>query len=155
MSKIKPRIGDIIEIKTAKGLAYAMYTHRQPKYGALIRVFETIWSTRPESLAGLTTDRLRFSTFFPLEAALDQGIVEVVGNESIPGQLEQFPTFRAGMIDPKTKKVSVWWLWDGQREWRVGELSTEQRRLPIRGVWNDTMLVQRIETDWRPINDAR
>ena len=32
-----------------------------------------------------------------------------------------------------------------------GELTPEQRKLPIRGVWNDTLLVERIEADGYPL----
>ena len=42
MTKMKATIGDVIEIVTSKGLAYAQLTHRHtapPRYDALIRVF--------------------------------------------------------------------------------------------------------------------
>ena len=60
---------------------------------------------------------------------------------------------RGGVIDPSTRKVKVWWLWDGEKEWRVGEITAEQRGLPIRGVWNDTLLIERIESGWTPETD--
>jgi hypothetical protein len=62
--------------------------------------------------------------------------------------------FRAGVVDPAVGKVVDWWLWDGEKEWRVGSISDEQRKLPIRGCWNDTMLIKRIEEGWLPENDA-
>jgi hypothetical protein len=34
------RIGDVVEIPTARGLAYAHLTHKAPIYGHLIRVVE-------------------------------------------------------------------------------------------------------------------
>lgn len=150
-----PQFGDVIEIPTSNGLAYALYTHRHekpPKYGALLRVFERIYPTRPDSLDTVVSDRVRFSTFFPLAAALRQGIFEVVGHLPVPAELQPFPVFRGGNADPKTKKVKVWWLWDGERETRVGELTPDQRHYPLLGVWNDTMLIERIEQDWRPEN---
>ena len=67
--------------------------------------------------------------------------------------LRAFPTFRAGTPDPVTRKVETWWWWDGEREWRVGPLTPEQRAFPIRGVWNDTMLVARLEAGWTPATD--
>jgi hypothetical protein len=59
---------------------------------------------------------------------------------------------RGGTPDPKTKKVAVWWFWE-EKEWKVGELTSEQRKMPIRGIWNDTMLVHRIEIGWTPATD--
>jgi hypothetical protein len=54
------------------------------------------------------------------------------------------------MVDPTTGQVTVWWLWDGSREWRVGSLAADQKKLPVRGIWNDTLLVERIESGWLP-----
>ncbi|WP_176536262.1 hypothetical protein [Rhizobium sp. L9] len=48
----------------------------------------------------------------------------------------------------------MWWLWDGEKEWRIGQLSAEQHQLSIRGVWNDTLLVERIEFGWTPEIDS-
>ena len=39
MARLK--IGDIVEIKTGKGLVYAQYTHKHQQYGALLRVFRS------------------------------------------------------------------------------------------------------------------
>jgi hypothetical protein len=54
---MKIRFGDIAEIKTSIGLAYAIYTHRHtqpPKYGALIRVFDQLYQSRPVRICGNT-----------------------------------------------------------------------------------------------------
>lgn len=151
MARLK--IGDVIEIKTKIGLSYAQYAHKHKQYGALLRVFSDSYGSRPEGFAELVKSSPAFVCFFPLNAAVDQGIVSVVGNIDLPVEARAFPTFRAGVVDPATRKVSVWWLWDGEKEWRVGELTAEQRRLPIRGVWNDTLLVERLESGWTPETD--
>ena len=96
---------------------------------------------------------LFFSTFFPLGAAVNRCIVSVVGNATIPEKQKPFPLFRNGVVDPKTKKVETWWLWDGEKEWCIGKLTKEQRRLPLNEVWNDTLLVERIESGWTPETD--
>jgi len=152
MSK-RPQIEDIIEIPTSKGLAYAQYTHQHPTHGGLIRVFDLLFETRPGSLSELVNQPVRFSTFFPVLAAVKKDIFKVVGNEKIAFQNQPFPIFRNGIQDPKTKKVAAWWFWNGEKEWKVGEISQEQRKMPIVGIWNDTMLVQRIEAGWTPSND--
>ena len=152
------KLGDLVEIPTAKGLAYAIYTHRHtepPKFGALIQVFDGLYETRPADLHGLLSQPIRFATFFPLQAAVNQHIVSIAGHVEVPERLKPFPTFRSGTVDPKTGKVPVWWLWDGQKTWRAGDLTPEQRKLPIRGVWNDTFLKERIEEGWRPELDKR
>ncbi|HOY60773.1 MAG TPA: hypothetical protein PK640_21840 [Verrucomicrobiota bacterium] len=148
------KIGDIIEIETGQGLAYAQYTHRIPPYGALIRVFAGTHARRPD-VVELAKAPVVFSTFFPLNSALRQRVVRVVGRTDVARTNQVSPVFRDGNPHPVTRKVEEWWLWDGVREWKVGDLSPEQRRLPILGVWDIDMLVARIEDGWRPELDSR
>ena len=44
----------------------------------------------------------------------------------------------------------IWWLWDGEKEWKVGTLSPEMRAFPILGIVNDTALIEMIEAGWKP-----
>jgi hypothetical protein len=147
------QIGDIIEIPTVKGLAYAQYTHQHPTHGGLIRVFDALFENRPSGFSQLINGPVRFSTFFPVAAAIKRAVVSVVGHENVAPHNHSFPVFRNGVADPKTKKVAVWWLWDGEREWKVGAITLDQRKMPIVGVWNDTLLVERIESEWTPSSD--
>lgn len=151
MAKLK--IGDVVEISTSKGFAYAQYTHKHKQYGALLRVFGSIYNNRLADIKDLVNEKPIFSCFFPLSAAVDQQIVSIVGNEEVPVDTQNFPIFRAGIINQATKKVDVWWLWDGEKEWKIGDLDSEQRKLPIRGIWNDTLLIERIESNWTPETD--
>lgn len=151
----RPRIGDIIEIPTAKGLAYAQYTHEHSLYGGLLRVFDTLYKERPENFSSLVKSEVRFSTFLPLQASVRMGIYNVVGHEQVAHPNRSFPIFRDGIADPKTNKVSVWWFWDGKKEWPVGELTAEQRKMPVLGIWNAKMLEYRLEEGWRPETDSQ
>lgn len=144
--------GDLLEVPTPRGLAYAQYINKHQNYGALLRVFKALHESRPHDIKDAIGE-VQFVCFFPLQAAIRQGIVSVVGNAPVPSADRVFPTFRAGVVDPSIGKVSSWWFWDGEREWRVGTLSPEQRRMPIRGIWNDTLLVERIVSGWRPEHD--
>jgi regulator of RNase E activity RraB len=55
----------------------------------------------------------------------------------------------AGSRD-KSGRVLDWWLYDGNREWRIGQLSPGQEQLSIAAIWNDTLLVDRILSGWAP-----
>lgn len=151
MAKIK--IGDIVEIVTKNGFSYAQYTHKNPSFGALLRVFGENFSDRPQKFDDIVNVRPVFMTFFPLGTAIHRGIFSVVANVDVPAHALPFPTFRAGIPNPATGKVDVWWLWDGETEWPVGKLTEEQRSLSLRGIWNDTFLVERIESGWTPETD--
>jgi hypothetical protein len=149
----QPRIGDIVEIGTEQGFAYAQYTHKHAQYGALLRVFRDTHPERLHEFRTLVDMEPAFSCFFPLSAAVNRGIVSIVDHVDVPAHLRAFPTFRAGVVDPATGKAAVWWLWDGTTERRVGALTDDLRRLPIREVWNYTLLVERIVSGWTPEND--
>lgn len=149
------RIGDVVEIPTRRGLAYAQYTHRVERWGSLLRVLPSFCPSRPERFDQLVLQPQRFVTFFPLQAAVSRKIFEIVDNQPVPPEAQAFPLFRkAGFVD-RQGKVHDWWLWDGNRQWQIGQLSPEQRRLPMLGVWNDTLLIARIEQEWLPETDTR
>ncbi|MBQ9226348.1 MAG: hypothetical protein IJ177_09210 [Fibrobacter sp.] len=108
----RPKIGDIIEIPTRSGFAYAQFTHKHSMYGALLRVHNTVYQTRQSLDVIQLVVSVRepdFSVFFPLGAAVHRGIVSIVGNAPIPEKQKPFPLFRNGEVDPKTKKVETWW----------------------------------------------
>ena len=96
-----------------------------------------------------------FWIFFPVSAALKKNVIMRVGNYYIPKHSRQPPVFRTGVVDPGTRKVETWWFWSGEKEWKVGQITEAQRKMPIRGTWNDTLLIQRINEGWLPENDRR
>jgi len=147
----RPKIGDVVEIESKKGFSYAQYTHKHKQYGALLRVLPGFYKNQPDDFSEMVKICHRFYCFFPLGAAINRGIFKIAGNAAIPDKFREFPVFRAaGFIDPTTRKVDDWWLWDGEEEWRVGAITEEQRKMPIRGIWNDTILIERIESGWMP-----
>lgn len=143
-------VGDVIEIPTPKGLAYAQYTHRHDLYGELIRILPGLYDRRPESFAELVRSKELYFVFFTLAAAVSKGVVEIAAQESVPRAAVEFPLMRRrGAITPDGKVLN-WWLWNGETEWRVDELNEEQESLSIRGVWNAALLVERIVEGWTP-----
>jgi hypothetical protein len=75
-------IGDVVEIKKSKGLVYAQYTHKHPVFGALIRVFKGAYDDRVNDLEGVVMSELAFECFFPLGAAVNKGLVSIVGGRA-------------------------------------------------------------------------
>ena len=150
VNRKRPKLGDVIEIKTPKGFAYAQYTYKHdapPKYGALLRIFHGFYNERPNDFANIVNMQPQIITFFPLGAACNRGIVQVVANEEIPEGAKSLPTFRAG-VPNKDGKIETWWLWDGENEWKIGKLAAGMEKYPIRGIWSYTVLIQRIVDGW-------
>jgi hypothetical protein len=147
-------IGDIIEISTSKGFVYAQYTHQHEMYGGLIRILDGFFVSRPCEFDELVKQRHKFVVFFPLRAAVSRKIFEIVAHCEVPEEAKTFPIFRSGPPD-RNGKVANWWLWDGTKEWMIGKLTDEQRKIPIRSILNDTALIERIESGWTPELDRR
>jgi len=133
-TNVKAAIGDIIEVSTLKGYAYLQYTHSHEDYGYLVRVLPGFHQSPRRGFAELVNQVESFYTFIDLEEAIDGGHLSIVGHELVPDRCRQFPLFKAGIKNPATGRVETWWLWDGKREWKVAQLTPEQRNLPVRGV---------------------
>jgi hypothetical protein len=102
-------------------------------------------SERPDNFSTIVAQEPLFSTFFPLGAACHRKIVFLVAAEPISPHIEAFPTFRSAFHN-----AGPWTLWDGEKEWRVSSLSPQQLKdYPPLGIWNDTLLIDRIVQDWR------
>src|SRR5437868_13683890 len=89
------RVGDVIEIPTRVGFGYAQLTHVHPTHGALLRVLPGAHEERPTNLLAVVAQETDFVAFFPLEAAVNRGIVEIVGGAEIPASARAFPPFKA------------------------------------------------------------
>jgi hypothetical protein len=145
------RIGDVVEITTPRGLAYAQYSHWNTLCGELLRILPGFHDVRPINFAALVDQPEIFYTFLPLQSAVAQGGLAVVAHENVPEGARPFPLFRVrGAMEPGTGQVLNWWLWDGTREWRIDALTLEQRRLPIRSIWNEALLIERLTEGWTP-----
>jgi hypothetical protein len=158
-SRAKPgfkraKIGDVIEIPTSKGLRYAQYSHDNPVMGTLLRVLPAVHMARPASLRETADAETLYYIFFPVRAAVRRKIFEIVDNCPIPPHSAPFPLFRGSMPPDREGRYHAWWLWDGDKEWRIETLNAEQRRLSLRQICNDTYLVHLLETGWTPADEC-
>lgn len=150
---MKVKSGDIFSIETAKGRAYFQYFGKNSLMGSLIRVLPGVYGGDAPELHDIVSRETNFWTFFPVAGAWKSGVIKKEANLPLPSHAAQFPLFRAGIPGRDSARVKTWWLWDGEKEWMLGDLSEEQRKLPIRASWNDTLLVERIEAGWLPESD--
>lgn len=145
-------LGDVIEIDIPSGFAYAHYTHKHDRYGALLRVMLQHYSERPADFSWVTYSESQFECFFPLSAAVSRGIVRIAGVAPISAERARFPLFRTAVQTPSG--WGPWWLWDGEKEWRIDRLEPGMEQLPIRGILNDTLMFERIQSGWRAAHEA-
>lgn len=143
------KIGDIIQILTSEGVAYAQVTHKHEEYGHLLRVFEGFYTKEPKDFSEIVRCITQFSTFFPIQTAVNKGLFTVAGNTSVSKANQQFPIFRSCSYG-KNGERGPWWLWDGEQEVMLKrDLTEEEKRFPKRGIISAPLLVERTEKGYR------
>lgn len=144
--------GDLAEVKTRSGYAYIQYVARHPDYGDMILVFPALYQQRPP-LTDVIIHNYCYLTFYPLQAAVKRGLIEIIGREQAADYpLENLVMRRSGAIDNQGK-VLTWVIEEGGREVVKQELSEEERKIPIASIWNHEALLYYIEQQWRPEKD--
>jgi len=149
-----PKIGDVIEVRTSRGLAYIQYVFRHtspPVYGELVRVLPGIYESEPD-LHELAQQKERFFVFYPVVAACRRGLARVVGKEDVSGF--RFPLMRQPGFRDKDGKVLDWYLWDGEQTSPLEELTEEMKQLSIAAIWNHELLIERIDEGWSPRDES-
>lgn len=145
-----PRIGDIIEINSKRGLAYAQYTHHHPEWNAVLRIFNGVFKSRPTDWAAIASLPVRFIVFFPLRSAVRQKAVAVVGSAPVDKNNIEFPVFRGGNKDMRTGKVYRWYLWKGGEYYSPDVPKSVLRTLSDFGSVDILFLEHLIDTEWSP-----
>ena len=148
----RPKIGDVIEIDTGEGLAFAHYSHRDKLWGYLLRVYNRRYPARPTDLSAVVEGEPTYYQFFPLGAAVHRGIFTIAGHVPLSEKAKVLPHFREGNPD-REGKVKLWSIWDGEQSRRVGRLTEEVRKLSPINVCNDTFLIESILSGWTPETD--
>lgn len=129
------RPGDLVEIATVNGLAYAQITHNHASYPPVVRAIVGLHDKRPSDVASLAQKKTAFVAMIPLAGAMKHvgAPCEVVGHVEIPEQQRAFPTFRMPIRDKKGEVV-YWWFWDGRGLRYATDLDAAQKKLPLREV---------------------
>ncbi|QFS83596.1 hypothetical protein FIU97_12210 [Roseivivax sp. THAF40] len=139
--------GDVVEIHTGKGLAYAQITHNHGSYPSVVRALGGLFDTRPSDLAALVAGDSLFVAMIPLGSAMERvgRSCAVVANIEVPDAQKAFPTFRMPIRDKKGEIV-YWWFWDGRGLSYDVELDAQQESLPMREVMTGARFIERLET---------
>lgn len=144
-------IGAIVEIRTAKGLAYAQYTHRHPSCGEVVRLLPGLHRKRQQDFDALVQSQTSKYLLVPLKKALagEGAPLAIVGWQALPPSEQRFPTFRMAICD-RQGNVLYWWLWDGAAVWPRTELTEDEQQLPFRVVRSVEELIAELERETAP-----
>lgn len=121
-------------------------THFSPEYGHLIRVFRGFHNCVPNEFSQLVSSDVQFSAFFPVQSAVNQGLIAVAACAPIPASLREFPVFRTR----SGGAGGAIWLWNGDKAVHMErKLQPDELKYPTRGIISAPLLIERIETEYR------
>jgi hypothetical protein len=154
-SESSVRVGDILELGTARGLVYLQVTHKhalEPAIGPVIRVVKGFHGNRPANCQAIVEGDTAFRTTFAVDEALRKGAMTRVAFAPLPLRETAFPTFRHWM-GREDRGRTVWGLWNGGLQTvsrLLGPLTAEQRSWPLLDTLSLDELVDYIEREQRP-----
>jgi hypothetical protein len=141
-------IGDVFEIATHKGKGYFQYVFENKSIGQLTRVLPGLFREKPEIEKLVSAEEL-FLIHFPVKAAFRRKIISFVGNFAVPPDFK-LPMFFRDDVRDGDGNLLYWHIVD-YKTWknkRVDGLTDEQKKLSPWGIWNDTLLIKRLEQGW-------
>lgn len=123
-------VGDIFAILTTNGVCYGQVLHRHEKYRFVVGVFYDFPARQPADFSGYVSRAPDYITTFPIAQAVSRGLFSVVGHATVAPCNAAFPIFR-NSNNPGQGDATIWFFWDGNRQWRTtGPLTDEQKRFP-------------------------
>jgi hypothetical protein len=149
MKKRRASPGDVLTFISGGKRAFLQYLGRHPEYGDAVAVCPGF---RPlKSRATVKDIEDSYVTFYPVQAAIRAGLVEIVYRLPAAGMPSRIR--RPGIRSSKDGTFS-WFIKTGDSECRVRELTKEDRKLPIAEIVNHEYLIERIRAKWRPETDT-
>ena len=142
------KIGDVFEVNTSKGKAYIHYVCNDKEIGELIRVLPGLFTEDLINLEELVSLKERYCVYFPLSFGYKKGLIKRVDNFSI----EKYEKPQFMRSEHNIRGEFLGWHIVSTDSWErklVKELTEEQKKYSPWGVWNDTLLIERLENDWK------
>ncbi len=147
MIKKKIELGDIFEIETSKGNGYLQYV-KKPKDDSeveKIKVYYDLFMQKPKIVEDIISKKF-FYIDFPLNAAYKKKIVTFAGNIPLPKNFACPQYYRTENMFGEGWQIINSKTWERES---VEFLTEEQKKLSPWGIWNDTLLIENLELDWR------
>jgi hypothetical protein len=151
MARIRKRLvgGEILEVSVGKRFGYVQFIGEHREYGDAILVSPTLHDRQAHFGTGFFDSG--YVTFYPAGVAVSNKLVEVVAQSSPPKLPKRFRRPKA----QRDGAVESWVIEGGWRDVVKQNLTDEERRLPIAGIWDHELLRKQIAKGWTPETDGR
>ena len=150
--RLRPKIGDLLEFQTAKGLGYAQYTHRfdDKFYRDLIRVIEGLFDERPADLEALAARPTLFWVYFPVASEAWRGTLTLLGPVAIPPEAREKPAMRSTLGVGHAPPPETWRIVDATGRHRITAFPPGFWQLSDERLTFGPSLIEDIEMQVRP-----
>jgi hypothetical protein len=140
----RPEPGLAFWLPSDAGNIVGLVTHKLPKIGSLVWIASPTFDEEPTLEDVRRVESWRWPVVLPLDAAIRQRVVTVIGTVALAHPLQQFPTMRSG------NRRAGWVAFTEVEGVRQMLGSTDNPSLPIYQVVNDTRLKEMVVANWRP-----
>jgi hypothetical protein len=144
----KLKVGDILEADANDHVIRIQYIGHMERTGDVIYVEPKLLEAGSE-VGPLSKNG--YFTLYPASKALNVRLMRRVGNETAP---EMPTTWRMGGL-PKPDKSRRWKIVGPTESRWTDELTEEEYRIPVVGVWNHEFLLERVRSGWKPEDEAK
>ena len=146
---VKSKIGDVFEVKVGNMNAYFQLVQTDKLKGDLIKVFNSLHEFVP-SLEDMVLTTNFYFVRFPLTAAIKSSIVKRIGNVTLPSDFKLPEYMRSKHVI--NGEFLGWHIIDTSTWKRTlsKQLTDLERSFSPWGIWNDTLLITRLEEGWSP-----
>jgi hypothetical protein len=139
----RSNIGKAFWVALGSGFATGIVTYEHPKY------LQLVWLARefldePPTAKDIPNLTWQWCTYFPAAVCMRRRIVEPIGFVQIPESIRQPPLLRSGV-----PRLDNWVVVDVDGA-VLRKASYEDRFLCPDGIVNDTMLIENLESRWKP-----
>lgn len=144
--KLKP--GDTYRIPTQKGYGFLQYIETDDLGIEFVRILEPI-SENGEITQAEVNQSERWNIGFPLKVAIRRKIVEKVGHFDLPKEFEK-PEFARSKHTIRGE-FHGWHIVNRKTLMHQlkKELNEDDLKLSPHGIMNDTLIIERLEENWR------
>jgi hypothetical protein len=151
MARIRKRLvgGEILEVPVGNRFGYVQFLGVHPDYGDAILVNPELHDRQARFASGFFSTG--YVTFYSACDAVTQKRVEVVAQSSPPNLPKRFRRPKAELDGA----VESWVIEGGWRDVVRQNLTDEERKLPIAGVWSHEFLRTQLAKGWTPQTDGR
>lgn len=151
----RTRSGDVYELVVENGFSYLQAIAKHPDFGWAMRVLSPVRESVCVRADGVVRDAPEMFVALMGSVALEakEGRLRFVGHADLPpGYDPSLPILRASssVDDDGRHTDGSWWLDDGTKEWRVGNLTKEQQKLPYRQFTPALALRVLVDAGWDP-----